>query len=298
MKTAVTILLILILIFLIIAGYLLMRRLTHPKHRSYEQSKEEVREQGMYGDFDELEKDTFTVTSFDGYQLPVEYYPNGDSRKCVIICHGWGVNRFNGIKYLQLFRRMGYNAVLWDQRGQGTNPITTVTMGIKESKDLLVILQAVRERYGEQFFGFHGESLGAATVMMALADKPEIGFAIEDCGYGALAPVCLNKAQRDYHMPAVVVVIANLFCRIFAGYAMDKVRPLDVIRENEIPLCIMHGEADTFINCAHGKIIYEADRGYKELHLFPGAEHARSISSDPERYEAAVKGFLEKVEKL
>jgi len=41
--------------------------------------------------------------------------------------------------------------------------------------------------------------------------------------------------------------------------------------------------------------MHQVTKGYSELHLFPGANHAVSIISDMERYETVLKLFLERV---
>jgi hypothetical protein len=40
--------------------------------------------------------------------------------------------------------------------------------------------------------------------------------------------------------------------------------------------------------------MHEANKGYSELYIIPGAEHAMSVVTDEAFYREKVKGFLEK----
>ena len=71
--------------------------------------------------------------------------------------------------------------------------------------------------------------------------------------------------------------------------------PEEYLKENEIPICFIHGQEDTFIPCSQSVRMHEVNKGYSELHIFPGAEHAQSIDSDLCRYEKVLKEFVEKV---
>ena len=41
-------------------------------------------------------------------------------------------------------------------------------------------------------------------------------------------------------------------------------------------------------------MMYEEYKGYKEIHLFPGAEHVECLNTDPERYYKMTADFIEK----
>ena len=65
--------------------------------------------------------------------------------------------------------------------------------------------------------------------------------------------------------------------------------------ENEIPILFFHGTADKLISYHHSEWMYERNKGaVKELHLIPGADHARSWDVDPAEYERIIAEFLKK----
>ena len=69
-----------------------------------------------------------------------------------------------------------------------------------------------------------------------------------------------------------------------------------MLRDNEVPVCFIHGAADGFIKPSNSERMHEAQKGYSEIHLIPGAEHAQSREvSGEEEYRKIIKEFLEKI---
>ncbi len=289
---AILIVLIVVVLLMLLISLFLAVYTSYPRKTSYEKSIKECKEQNMYGDYDDLEKEPFTVRSYDGYELSCEFVKCGDPKRIVIISHGWGVNRYNSVKYVQLFRKFGYSAVVYDDRGHGVNQKTYTTMGVRESGDLLAVIDAVYKRYGsDAFLGLHGESLGASLSVMALAEKPNVRFLVSDCGYGDFREMCRIRMVRN-HLPMIEMHGADVLCRWFYHYSPLNVMPYLALEDNTIPIAFMHGTNDHMTDHHHSILMYEKNKGYSELHLYPDTPHARSLPNNPEAYEADVRGFL------
>jgi len=234
------------------------------------------------------------VTSFDGYQLWTGFVPgNPENKHYVILSHGYTSTRYGMYKYVALWRRMGYNCIIYDNRGHGVNPPTDCSFGIRESKDLMAIIEDTYNRYGEDIhLGLHGESMGAGLQVMALAHKPKIDFIVNDCGYSEILPVLRWKVEDTFHFPAVLADLASPFAKIFYKYRFEEVRPIDCLKENEIPICFVHGVDDNFTHKWHSEKMYDVNKGYKELHLFEGADHAECVVVDTQRYQKMLQNFM------
>jgi uncharacterized protein len=62
------------------------------------------------------------------------------------------------------------------------------TMGYYEARDLKKVCDYIRAKFSEEIIlGTHGESMGAATVMMNAPLDQQLAFVIEDCGYSDLS---------------------------------------------------------------------------------------------------------------
>ena len=239
----------------------------------------------------------YEIPGFDGYILHAQLYPSPVLTDHYVICtHGYTVNRMASLKYAVMFREMGYHVVVYDDRGHGENAPAVCTYSLTESRDLAAVIEDTYRRYGRDIFlGLHGESLGSATQIRALGYHPDVRFVINDCGFAEIVPV-LKDGLRGMHLPACLVYPASLACRLMYGYAFTAARPIDSLKDNEVPICFIHGAADDFIPPVHSERMQKATKGYSELHLFPGAAHALSLASDPEEYRRVVGAFLQKVE--
>lgn len=241
----------------------------------------------------------YSVKTFDGLTLWAGLVKSEiPSNRYVVLSHGYTSTRYGIYKYAALWKKLGYNCVLYENRGHGVNEPATVTFGKVESKDLITVIEDTYQRYGTDIrIGLHGESMGAGLQLMALRYQPKVDFIVNDCGYSEILPVLRWKVQQAFHMPSCLPILASPFARIFFGFWFQEVRPIDELKENEVPICFVHGIDDTFTHKWHSEKMYEANKGYKELHLFESADHAECIALDPARYKKMLEGFLQNVYK-
>ena len=243
--------------------------------------------------YDPLEKTDYTVKSRDGYILHAQFLKNpGDTDRYILISHGYTDNRFGALKYAYMYLELGFNVIVYDLRGHGLNEPAICTYSIRESQDLLAMIQDSRERFRNMaILGIHGESLGAATSVAVLKEKPPVDFVVADCGFSDIVPV-LKGAMKGMHLPGFLVYLVSVCARIRYGYSFREMRPIESLRENHIPILLIHGAEDSFILPEHSERMKAATKGYAELHLIPGAGHAMSVLTDPKKYQAIVRGFL------
>ncbi len=295
---------ILLIIVLILAAALLLlfaalaTYVAHPRRYTPENSRSMEIESGMWGNFDSLNAVSYLISSYDGYLLHAQFVAApADSNRYVILSHGYTGTRFFSIKYLHLFRSLGYNCVIYDNRGHGENKRTGCTLGMRESKDLIAVISDTYSRYGNGIFlGLHGESMGSGLQITALRYHPNVKFIINDCGYADLVSVLRHKVKHDFGLPRWVVYPASFMSRLLYGYSFTSVRPIDSLADNQVPICFVHGTGDRFIDCEHSRRMYAATKGYAELHLFEDARHAGCLKADPERYFKMLSEFLAKVD--
>ena len=251
------------------------------------------------GFFDALEKEEYSVRSTDGYELHALFCRNPrPSTRYMILTHGYSDNRYGSLKYMKLYLDLGYHCIIWDLRGHGANAPAWCTYGIMEGQDLVAMIEDAHARFPDlQELGLHGESLGAATTVSALGAKPQVDFAVADCGFADIGNV-LKGVLKSSHLPTKLVDLASLLARWKRGYAFSDMRPVDCLKDNKIPILFFHGTADTFITPDNSRRMYEMTKGKKAIHLFEGAQHAECRLKEPERYAGCVKEWLEEIGKL
>ncbi len=246
--------------------------------------------------YKKMEKTEYLVSGYDGCELHVELLKNPvESDKYIILSHGYTDNRMGSLKYAHMYLDLGYNCIIYDLRGHGENKKTFTTYGILEGKDLSLLVKDTKKRYPNlSKLGLHGESLGAASTITSLKYHPEVDFVVADCGFSDIENV-LRGGYKNAHLPSVLVDLTNIGARIRYHYSLKKMRPIDSLNENKIPILFIHGEKDTFILPKNSKDMSKRTQGYQEYHLIKGAGHAESILTDPQTYQKYVSEFLQKV---
>ncbi|ETO95432.1 alpha/beta hydrolase family protein [Lachnoanaerobaculum sp. MSX33] len=254
------------------------------------------KEHGLWGNYDSYEKEEYTVKGYKDYELHVTLVKNPvETDKYVIISHGFKSNRYGAVKYVDTYMDLGFNCIIYDLRDHGENEKTALSLGQFESEDLEKLIEDSYSRYGNIKLGLHGESMGAATSLTVLAKKPKVDFVVADCGFSNLYDLiykAYDLAKTPFVLPSV-----NTAMKLRYGYDMKKTSPKDALVGNEVPICFIHGEADTFILPENSQVNKAATAGYSELHLVPDAAHARSreVLGEAE-YRGIIGDFLNNID--
>lgn len=273
---------------------------TKPVRHSIEEVIEEDTGHGLTAGFRAYEtwrREPFTLER-GGTALWCERIDNpadrGARRKVAIICHGHTVNHYSSLKYADIFYRAGFSLVLFDQRYFGASGGDCCTLGQEESLDLAAIIRETRRYFGQDaLIALHGESMGAATALLVLRyERPDL--VVADCPFADSELLFGQWIRRNLHIPpGPLLPVFETLARIKRDYHIRETCPIEAVRNADVPICLIHGSADTLIPCGHSEALYKACRsGRSELHLVDGAAHAQSIVADPAAYEEIVRAFL------
>ena len=288
-----------------ITGRVVANMVILPKRKTPATIRERDSARGCPECFDDYEnvwdRHDFSLETYNA-TISGEYIINpasGDGRKKVaIICHGHTVSRYAALKYGKVFYDLGYNLVIFDERYFGKSLSRYCTLGMNESQDIKKIIAFTRSIFGEDcFLGLHGESMGAASELLALdTEKPD--FVVADCPFADTRKLMLYLTrQKAGFIAPQVLGFTRARCMRCCDYDMKKVNPINSVRTTDVPICFVHGIADDYIPCEHSKMMYRVAKNPDcELHLIPDAAHARSITTDRPRYEKMIADFTRKIE--
>lgn len=301
MKKIIIILIILVIILVVIGIVLISsnaaKQIANPTGLTLEQEMKWEKEHSLWGNFDSYEKEEYKVKGYKDYELNVVLVKNPNAgNKYVILSHGYKSNRYGNVKYIDTYINLGFNCIIYDVRGHGNNEKAIVSLGQFESLDLEKIIEDTYKRYGDISLGLHGESMGSATSLSVLKYKPKVDFVVADCGFSNLYDLIddLYKNQKF----GFITPFVNMSMKLNYGYDMKNTSPKTILRDNEVPVCFIHGKNDSFVLPKHSVINSENDKGYSEVHLIENAEHAQSREVLGEKeYTDIVREFLKKVGK-
>lgn len=233
------------------------------------------------------------------YKLDANYIPDGNSKKTVIILHGYMNNKDTMGPYAALFHKLGYNTLQPDARAQGQSQGKYIGYGWVEKSDVKKWIKQIINRTHAKKVVIFGVSMGGATAMMTSGEKlpKQVKAVIEDCGYTDVKDEIEHEAKSLYGMPTVprfpLVEILSGINRVRVGYFLKDGSSINQLKKNTRPILFIHGAKDTFVPTKMVYANYKADHSKKELWLVPGAKHAKSFATHPKAYEEHVKKFLQ-----
>jgi fermentation-respiration switch protein FrsA (DUF1100 family) len=280
-----------------LVGWYFARLIIYPKILSIDNSYLREIEAGklVEAEFGALPKRELFVRSPYGYTLYGFYIPCEGSQNTVILVHGIKCTLYESVKYLNLFRKRGFNVLLYEQRNHGRNARKNTTFGFYEKYDLKAVVDWAFAHLGPAGrVGTMGESLGAATALQHSAIDSRVAFVIADCPYSDLIELIKLRLKNDYHLvPFPLLNIADLFCKLMAGFTFAKVSPIRDISAVNVPIFWVHGEKDTYILPQMSVDMYNAKSlGIKKLFIAPNACHAEAFWNNQHEYDRQVEEFL------
>lgn len=237
-----------------------------------------------------------SITSFDGCELFGRYYHLRDGAPLEILFHGYRSCAFRDCSGGHaLSRKMGFNALVVDQRAHGKSDGTTITFGVKEHLDCLKWAEYAADRFGSDTpIMLSGLSMGAATVLMAAGlDLPEsVACIVADSAYSAPSAI-IEKVCEDMHYPvALCRPFIRLAAWLYGGFRLNSCTAKDAVRNAKVPILLIHGEDDRLVPCSMSDEIARCCTSPVTVKTFPGAGHGLAYISDPLCYEQVIYEFL------
>ncbi len=240
--------------------------------------------------------ETVSIQSDDGLKLAGRYLDAG-TRRTLLLFHGYRSRADRDFScVVQLYHEMGFNVLLVDQRAHGESEGKYICFGVKEKRDCLRWAEYIDRRVGGDLF-LDGISMGATTVLMAAGETlpASVRGIIADCGFTSPREIMRTIMKRDMHLPDwPLLSLMRIYVRLRTGFDIDGYSTLTAMKQNHIPVLLVHGKADAFVPYEMSVAAYEACAAEKQLVLVEGAGHGTSYLKDGPRCRAALTEFLNK----
>lgn len=208
-----------------------------------------------------------------------------------IFVHGWGQSRISMLNRIEPFDASCERLVMYDLRGHGEATGVRTPLGWREEEDLLALL----DRLGDGRFLFVGNSMGAVIALQAAARH--------DGAAGRVVGVVAYGLYTDSHRSVRGRLrLRNLPRRPMTDLAMAWFR-LNGLRFPAVeaaagsircPLLLVHGSDDEVAPLEHARRVTDAAID-AELIVIAGGTHLDAHEVDPERHDAAVRQFIDRL---
>ncbi|QED48520.1 alpha/beta hydrolase [Cytobacillus dafuensis] len=285
------------ILFLSSIGIYFTNRLMYMRKKEDQFILEREKEAGRLDpiEYESLPKKEVLVHSPFGYDLKMVIIEPYETNRYIIIAHGVTENKMNSIKYMNLFLKRGFNAVIYDHRRHGESGGKTTSFGHYEKFDLKTIVDWLKEEKGANILlGIHGESMGAATMLL-YAGMLEDGadFYIADCPFSDFKELLAYQLKSEMKLPPKLILpVADLFLRMRQKYSIKNVSPISFIENIQKPILFIHSKKDDFILPSMSQDLYERKIGPKKIYLATNGVHAQSLNENPNDYEKSIDEFL------
>ncbi len=224
----------------------------------------------------------------------------GVSSPVVVLIHGRGACRRDPSILLPaaMLHRAGFGVLIPDLRNHGDSDSDNGRWagGAKQYLDVLGAWDwLVARGHRPALIGLFGESLGAATVAIAIGEERRVAAAWLDSSYASM-DVAVREFAVANGFPAWVADPAIPIGRLLAEPSLGTKSP-----DREIeglagrPLYLVHGLADSTILPHHAAdLTRAAAKGGTRVDpwLVPAAEHTEAMFTVTARYEAELVAFF------
>lgn len=278
-------------------GFYLSQRILHIAKKAEESITERETTAGRFDAsvYKQLPKEEVWVTSTDGTRLKSVFITPCPGKPYVIFCHGVTEHKINSVKYMNLFLKRGFNAVIFDHRRHGESEGTVTSYGHFEKEDLKAVVDELLRREGpDARFGIHGESMGAVTLLLyAGTVEDKASFYVADCPFSDFREQVRHQIKRELGFsPPFFMTIAEWAVWLRGHYKLAELSPLEAVESIQKPVLFIHSKKDDFILPDMTEALFRAKSGPKQLFMAENGGHAQSYNENPDEYERALDQFL------
>jgi pimeloyl-ACP methyl ester carboxylesterase len=231
-----------------------------------------------------------TLQTADGVKLDAWFIPHKTSKKAVIICHGYPMDK-GDVLGLTVFLAREFNLLYFDFRATGRSGGLFSTGGARETRDIDAAVKFLESRGFTRGVGAFGFSMGAASVL--LSQNPAIKARVLDAPFADLGGELdyIFRPWGAWRRP--LLVLMKTWSLVFMGVNINSVSPVKSAAALTTPILLVHGDADRQVPTENSVRIKAANPA-AELWIVKGAGHGENWYRAGNEYEKRLKAFFNK----
>lgn len=247
----------------------------------------------------QIEKETLEITSFDNLKLKAYYLPAKEKTdKVVILAHGEEGSSITMALFSKYYYDEGFNILVPDNRCYGESEGNYIGTGFLDKQDYKSWIAQIVQKLGDNCkIVLHGISYGATSVTLLSSETtlPNVKCIIAEGGYSNLQELVNYRLNNDKHMPGFPIINAmNIISKQKQNYILSDVNVIDQVSKATIPIFYIHSQEDNFIPVYMAYKLSENTSSEKDLWVVDGNKHNTIFIENNEEYKTKVKEFYTK----
>ena len=186
----------------------------------------------------------------------------------VIYMHGNAGCKLEAEELAPYLLPQGINLFAFDFSGCGHSDGEWVTLGWKERKDLVAVINHLNSLGSVSKIGLWGRSMGAAASIMYTADNQDkVHASVLDSGFASFIDIANHLAANQFGIPPefvqfLMMGVSQQIAQLTGG--MNIITDLNVAKfapRCKVPALFVHGSDDDFVEMSHSEKNFEAYGG-------------------------------------
>lgn len=241
-------------------------------------------------------------TTVDSWYIPATNAGGvTDSKKTIILSHGYGANREESwvpmYDLAELMNELHYNVIMFDYGYASKTYSAPATWGIEEKNQLLAAVDYAQQRGAEKIIVW-GFSMGGGTALQAALESEQISALILDSLFLPSPDTLYTNLQQYVEVPKYPTTwIIGELLPLWTNHDFSNAPAQSVLaKQYDIPLLIIHGTADNKADYHIAEQIAENQRNENSsLWLIEHGQHELLFRKDPNLYMKNVSEFLSNI---
>jgi uncharacterized protein len=223
-------------------------------------------------------EDVVLVTD-DGLDLDAWFVPAPTpSGMTVLVFNGNAGNRGDRARLATALTGHGFDVLLGDYRGYGSNPGSPTEAGLASDARAAVVYLEGRDGIDAERLVYFGESLGAAVAIGLAAERPPAALVLRS-PFTSLADVA------SVHYPVLPM----------SWLLWDRYDNLERIPDIDVPVLVIAGSDDRVVPFSQSIRVFDAATGTKDTFIVEGADHNDAALTSGSGMVDAVAAFVTRV---